>query len=178
MRNGDIDLHNLLIADFEAGKLYWKERPLEGFKNPIKGKTWNSRYANTEAFTSTSKLGYKSGCINKKIYYSHRVLWKMYTGEWPKYIDHIDGDPSNNSISNLREVTHHQNMFNQSSTRGSTCHYKGVSWNTKRKVWVAQIMFNRVQNRLGDFKCPTKAAMVYDKAAKEYFSNHAKLNFN
>lgn len=44
----------------------------------------------------------------------HRLIWFIVYGEWPKQqIDHIDGNPSNNSILNLRDVSHTDNMNNR-----------------------------------------------------------------
>lgn len=42
----------------------------------------------------------------------HRVIWRLYNGPIPPglEIDHIDGDPGNNNISNLRLVTHAENI--------------------------------------------------------------------
>ena len=44
----------------------------------------------------------------------HRLMWEIYNGAIPKgyEIDHIDRNPSNNSLDNLRLVTHSENARN------------------------------------------------------------------
>lgn len=51
---------------------------------------------------------------NHKTVRLHRLIWETFNGEIPKgyEIDHIDGDTSNNSLSNLRCVTHLENIRN------------------------------------------------------------------
>jgi len=47
---------------------------------------------------------------------AHKVVWLMCFGkgvEDGKIIDHIDGDPTNNRIANLREVTHKEKSRNK-----------------------------------------------------------------
>jgi len=34
--------------------------------------------------------------VKGKSYLSHRIIWLLQTGEWPKIIDHINGDPRDN----------------------------------------------------------------------------------
>ena len=43
----------------------------------------------------------------------HCIVWQTYHGAIPEgmEVDHIDMDKSNNAISNLRLLTHHQNML-------------------------------------------------------------------
>lgn len=52
---------------------------------------------------------------NKKSDYAHRIIWKMHNGPIPAKmtIDHIDGDPDNNRLENLRLATQHQQMMNR-----------------------------------------------------------------
>ena len=44
----------------------------------------------------------------------HRLVWETFNGEIPEYmeIDHINRDKTDNRLSNLRCVTHRQNMRN------------------------------------------------------------------
>ena len=42
----------------------------------------------------------------------HRAVWLYTYGEVAKVLDHIDGDPTNNRISNLRAVTGSENNLN------------------------------------------------------------------
>ena len=62
----------------------------------------------------TPRKGYLRISIGGKNYSIHRLVWEAFNGPIPNgyYIDHIDGDRSNNSISNLRIVTQSENMKN------------------------------------------------------------------
>jgi hypothetical protein len=52
--------------------------------------------------------------IEGKSYHASHVAWFYYYEDWPTHeVDHIDGNPWNNAISNLREVSHSTNMFNR-----------------------------------------------------------------
>jgi hypothetical protein len=103
--------------DPKTGKLFWKP-----------GKRKTTFQLNDEAgWTRPDK--YCHVCINYRAYQVHRVAWFLYHGEWPaKVIDHIDGNPSNNKIDNLRQVygipmwevyTHAQ--FDTAISQGKTC---------------------------------------------------------
>ena len=48
---------------------------------------------------------HKRIAIDKKEYFVHRLAWLYVHGCWPtEDIDHINGDPSDNRIANLREA--------------------------------------------------------------------------
>lgn len=93
-----------------------------------------------------------------------------------KWIDHIDFDGLNNQKSNLREVTHSQNMMNKAKKRGSASGLKGVSWHNKNNNWLAKIKINGKDKHLGCSKDPIKCARLYDEAAIKYFGEYAKIN--
>ena len=43
----------------------------------------------------------------------HRLVWVLMYGRFPMQIDHINGDPRDNRIENLREVSHSENDMNR-----------------------------------------------------------------
>ena len=71
---------------------------------PVKGTLRNR----TRKYT---KMGFRINGI-VVLYQYHRAVWLYTYGELPKELDHIDGDPTNNRISNLRAVTRSENMLN------------------------------------------------------------------
>ena len=101
-----------LEYDEASGLLIWKQRDLETFKYKIMGENWNERYAGQIAGSIDSR-GYVVLKINDKTYRAHRIIWAMVYGEWPDIIDHIDGNPTNNRLSNLRNVTSKDNARNR-----------------------------------------------------------------
>ncbi len=91
--------------------------------------------------------GYLRVTINRNFYRLHRLAWLYVTGEWPRHdIDHIDGNPSNNAISNLRDVSR---TINTQNKRGAMGHNKssgllGVS--KPKNKWRARITFDGIEH--------------------------------
>jgi hypothetical protein len=87
-------------------------------------------YRGNLAFTDTRcgavEIGQIVGYVSKKdgyirfehrgeLYVAHRVAWALYYGSWPEHtIDHINRDPSDNRIENLRDVPQAVNNTNKS----------------------------------------------------------------
>lgn len=61
-----------------------------------------------------STFGHMTISVDKKRLMAHRVAWAITHGDWPKTdIDHINGDPADNRMLNLRMVTRGHNLQNQ-----------------------------------------------------------------
>lgn len=130
-------LRAILRYEPETGRLYWRHRSREYFASDWSYKVWNMRYPEEEAFTTNSR-GYLSGRIFNKGYLAHRVCFAMYHGYWPTgEIDHVDGNPSNNLIENLREVTSSENSMNMKRHSHNTSGVNGVYFEGFTNRWVA-----------------------------------------
>lgn len=115
--------------------------------------------------------GYKVITFLGKKYLYHRVLFAMVHGYWPKQVDHIDGDPSNNSIDNLREADASRNNQNLAAPRShNRCGSLGVSIRTRegRVRYRAKIVVNGTAIELGEYKTEALAARAYQEAKVKY----------
>jgi hypothetical protein len=71
---------------------------------------WNRRFAG-KRLSVRVRDGYKRVKILQRDIYLHRVVWALHNGEWPKHsIDHINSDPSDNRIENLRDIPLSENI--------------------------------------------------------------------
>lgn len=69
-------------------------------------------------FGTAGYHGYMGLSIHRRTYMVHRIVYEAFFGIIPpgKEIDHIDRNPANNNISNLRICTHAENMRNTVQT--------------------------------------------------------------
>lgn len=83
--------------------------------------------------------GYQRVVIDNDRYSAHRLAWFYYYGYWPSRVDHIDGNPANNAIVNLREVTQSENCRNRVIRRDNKWGVTGVSKTDGSPYWVAAV---------------------------------------
>lgn len=169
------------LVRYEDGHLLWNRRTLEHFKRPGYVETWNRAYADRLVGVSIKKRG---GHMTFKInlpeeYYEvfvHRAIWALVHGTWPVgQIDHIDRDPSNNRVENLREVSGGINQMNK-EVSGAVAYF-GVRFKPSTGKYEARIKKDGKQHHIGTFSSAEVAAKARDKIAKMLHGDEATLNF-
>lgn len=113
--------------------------------------------------------GYWTVGINKAEYLAHRLAWLYVHSEWPaQMIDHIDGNPSNNAVANLREATPVLNQQNRRKARSDSSLPMGVCRN--RHGFRARIRHHGRELTIGTFKTPEQAYVAYVDAKRRLHS--------
>lgn len=114
----------------------------------------------------TREDGYVFVRIDKRLYRAHRLAWLWSYGEFPALeIDHINRNPADNRLVNLREVDSSQNKQNIAARRDNRSGYKGVFKHSQTGRWVAQIQADGKAKHLGCFATPEEASLAYQRAA-------------
>ena len=128
--------------------------------------------------TGPNLVGKEAGCLDKNGYYvvrfkgvnflAHRCIWLLQYGEDPGQmcIDHINGNPSDNRICNLRLATKQQNVWNQSAAKGYYRH---------GDKFQARITFDGKQIHLGYHDTEEEARAAYLEAKQKYFGEFAPV---
>ncbi len=145
-------LRELLHYDPETGEFTWLDDRRCGRKGRIAG--------------APKSPGYIQIMINGKVYLAHRLAWLYSHEKWPEnMIDHIDGNKSNNRLSNLRDVTPNMNMQNQSRphVRNKTG-FLGV--HKIGGMFQASIHTGGKGFYLGRFTTPEEAQAAYQESKK------------
>lgn len=114
-----------------------------------------------------AKRGAVSFSVLGKKHYAHRLAWLYFYGAAPaQEIDHIDGDPTNNSIANLRAASSAENKQNlRGPKRSNKSGFLGV-FNHAPGVWRARIQVNGRCRHLGLFHDPESAHLAYVEAKR------------
>lgn len=114
--------------------------------------------------------------VSKPIH-MHREILGFYGVEIGNLkVDHIDRNPLNNTLINLRVCSQAQNVCNSSLRIDNKSGFKGVSFVQSRKRWLATIRSNGRSVNLGSYASPYVAAIVYNDAAVRFFGEFANLN--
>tara|TARA_R110000803_G_scaffold51177_1_gene105931 strand:+ start:686 stop:1198 length:513 start_codon:yes stop_codon:yes gene_type:complete len=141
----------------------------------------NGRRAGKEAFTYTSKRGYRAttfrGVTFETTLSAHRVAWLLHTGEWPSgQIDHINGDKVDNRILNLRDVVNAENARNCCLRSTNKSGVPGVYVHSQTGKWTAQINAFGKTVGLGCFGSKSDAIIARKSAERVlgYHKNHGR----
>lgn len=113
-----------------------------------------------------SKIGQIVGCPNTIGYWQiglfgcrllgHRLAWLVTYGYDPEVLDHINGNRSDNRISNLRECTHAQNL--------AAAKKNSLGYEIHGAKYRVRINVEHVRHEIGSFDTPEEATAAYQTA--------------
>lgn len=119
-------LNEYLSYDPSVGTLTWIKRP--------------SKKVHTGSRAGTHlKSGYRSINLFGRSYQEHHLIWFIYYGEWVQEIDHINHNKSDNSIDNLRSVTHQENSKNMKKLSNTITGEQGIYHDKRSDRYIATI---------------------------------------
>ena len=150
-------LHQLF--EYREGRLYWKIQR-----------------------TNKTKIGmlvgsfaeYNTVCLNRKKVGVHRIIFMMFHGYMPDFIDHIDGNKLNNKIENLRSATNIQNQQNAKLSVKNTSGYKNVCWAKRFNKWKISLLINKKQVVIGYTSNLELAGLIAKEARIKHFGEFAR----
>ena len=160
----------------------WKS--IDGYANYEVSSFGRVRNATTEQMLkpSASHGGYVKVRLSKNGTTTNLVIHRLVANEFidnpsnKACVDHIDGDRTNNCITNLRYATKSENGMNQKKHVNATSMYKGVYFYKQTNKWRATMKVGGVCAGLGYFESEEEAAKAYNEAARRIFGEFAKLN--
>jgi hypothetical protein len=146
-----------------TGKVYWKER--------------TNRRIRIGDEAGGLALGRLTLRINGAGYALPRVVWAMHHGVQPAgVIDHKNGNPLDNRLTNLRDVTHGVNSQNTHRAHDDNCSgYLGVSYHKRSGKYDAWICHGGRNKYLGRRANPADAHQLY-LDAKSRLHSEADIN--
>jgi len=142
------DLRQILDYDPNTGVFMWRTRPAKCIHvGDVAG--------------AKDKRGYITIGIRGKVYKAHRLAWLHTHGEWPSdLMDHMDGNKSNNRLSNLRVTDASGNTENiRKPNRRNKSGFLGVI--RFQNKWRASITIRKKTHWIGDFDTPEEAHQAY-----------------
>jgi hypothetical protein len=105
----------------------------------------------------------------------HRIIYQMNHGYCPDVLDHKDGNPLNNRLSNLRPADPTLNSWNQKKFRNNTSGITGVVWHKATNQWRVRLGAKGIVNELGFSDCKFEAACLRKSAELKMFGSFQRV---
>lgn len=146
--------------------------------SPVDGKLYRFQPDGTLRKVEGTKAtgGHLKVRVNNKNVFYHRVVFLLIHGWLPKVLDHINCQPADNRVENLRPADSSSNGANRPIPKNNRSGFKGVVFRAKTKKWQALIKHNMKPIHLGYFTSPIDAAKAYNDAAIKLFGQFANIN--
>lgn len=166
--------------DKNTGEITWKEYVSPDWYRQNKSHLnfLRDRAGNRVKFSQDSNGHLYTRVRNIRYIYAHQIVWTLTYGKMPVgCIDHIDGDPHNNAIGNLRDVSRKLNNRNAKMPKNNTSGVTNVSWQQHCKMWRVRIKTEESYKHIGYYTTIEDATEARDKFIAEnpnlgYTSRH------
>ena len=156
-------LNKHFVYDLKAGRMVHRTtRKVASQVSHANGGRYERRVINFEGITISEQV----------------AVWMYVRGEPPPSLqglelDHINGDATDNHITNLRLVTRLQNQWNAKTRKDNTSGVKGVAL-TRSGTYAANISINGKEKYLGAFKTLEEATLAYQQKSEELRGEYAR----
>lgn len=169
MNTGEIYLTQSVLKamfDYEDGSLVWRT-------DEHKSSSWNTRWVGRKA-GSVRDDGYLQIVLWPGAYLQtpkpkavrvHRLIFCWHHGYYPEVVDHINGNPRDNRIENLRAATQALNQSNMKKFSTNKTGVTGVSWHERDQKYQAAFSFQGKRHFVGLFTSLEAARVAYEAAA-------------
>lgn len=126
---------------------------------------------------SMESNGYVRIVIDGKKHYAHRLAYFYVYGFTPEFIDHLNGNRSDNSIKNLKASTRLENAKNKTISIRNKSGMAGVYWINSLSLWKASIKNNGNLIYLGCYvkKIDAMKARKNSELKYGYSENHGAI---
>ena len=154
----DIPNYENIYQVSNMGRVKSLTRIIENKKGQIqkyKGKILSPRYSNRAYYQVNLSENNKTSLFSV-----HRLVMLSFVGPSELIVDHIDRNPKNNKLENLRYISTQQNSFN----RGA----KGYSYRKNINKWVGCLRVNGETIYLGVFDTELEAKNAYLESKLKY----------
>lgn len=158
-------VRRMFLIDAQSGRVTWRDPPAN-----------HPRLLNREAGNLRRTQSGKLYCVihinRQSIKRGHLIFFSVH-GRWPlPCLDHIDGDSTNDCISNLREATTTQNAWNHKRRTKKSPLPMGVRV-TQSGRFHARIAAHKKTLSIGTFDTPEEASMAYQAKRLELYGSFA-----
>lgn len=118
--------------------------------------------------------GYKIVSIANIRGYFHHAIWIYHYGNDFKFLDHKNGDRSDNRIENLRTADTFSNSWNRKRGSHNTHGEPGLRWRPERNCWTGGIRVKHVFHRIPHTKNKNEAVKMLRDLKRRLQGDYAR----
>ena len=130
------------------------------------------RHIGDKVVVKGDPLGYQYVTWRRKHYAIHRIVFLLANGWLPDCVDHIDGNPANNTIENLRAASRLQNQHNRRANAKSKTGIKNVT--PHQGKWAVRFSIKGKTKHIGCYGDIELAELVAQEARNLFHGKFAR----